>query len=276
MKHTPEPRPSDEILMAFADRALAPDEMRRIEAMVSTDRQSHDLVLSFRRLSVRIDQAFADVDYRAGEDRFRHLILNHGRRSLLARWSSRIDMQWLMRRNSGVFPPAWPAGPVLAASVAFGVCFGAAPFLIEHLRPTIGVDQQLPQSLALGDIGRGSHLWSMLEGAQRGDASSDTRAGTTFRSAMRFVDRFGNACHEVDVEDAAGRTPAEIGVLVACQPERGRWTLIAAAQTRDPGRTNPKPYVTDVEAAHDAMAGILKMIGARQHSTALEKANAPR
>lgn len=290
------PSPLDfNILMAYADRTLPHEEMRKVAAIVAADPDFRRTVIGLRHVGLLIDRAYGDIDFNVGCDRFQRIVLGRNRNTLSAYTAGLRDRIAALRDR--IMPAALPA--VALAAVVGGAVLAGGP-IIEALRNGAGYAPvsgpvmrtasgpgQLTRPgraqsahsqpvLALGEIGSGTELWRALEALQRGETTPVAAgSGSAFRGAMKFLDRYGNACHEVDVEEA-GQHRHNLGVLVACQSDPGRWSLIAAAQTRDPGRSVARPYVTDADAAHDAMAGILKMIGARQQTTSLEEANSDR
>ena len=238
-------RVDDQILMAYADSGLGPNERLRVEALLQIDSEARRRVSQFRCTADILRHAFDEPMWAAPPPRLINTIMPASDSSQLL-WLAARRRNWRTR--------------IAPRIVAIGMATAAAGLALSF-----GLQWSPdPGAVALGNVPAGSQLERVLESYHNGDEPSGT---ARFQLVAKLRDRHGRACHEVD-RFAAGDRLVPTEVIVACKQGAGRWIVVGAVAPRGHDRT--KPYVEDEVAAHEAMSSVLRMIGATQRATHLK------
>lgn len=242
------PRPSDEILMAYADDMLAPAERARIAAYLATDADARATVEMFRTTSELAREAFVIPADAPPMDALAANILKHSlAHAKPVAGSDAIVVEvppsfWLRATRIVGEAPRLAAALILLVGLAAG-WFGA--------RLSGGPDA--PQ-VALGEVGAGTVIARVLERNASGQASHQVVVISTFR------DRQGRPCREFEMLRQGTEAEAELAG-VACRQPTGRWIVEGAARIaiRPSDQTGYVPSGADEK---DALAALLTLIGA--------------
>lgn len=249
-------RLDDEILMAYADGALSADDARWVEAQLVRDAAARRMVTVFRSTAALARHAY---DWPMWSETPRHLasMIERPRAgvSRLHAWLSWIA-GW---QNVG--------GLVAVASLAALVAAGAAfwqPGL--ESREHASSDRTLAR-VAVGNVAESSELARVLD---RLAAAAPGPRDRGFSLVATLTDKWGNTCLEVDAHALTLDGPPAFA-LVACRPAGRNWSVVGAVSpvvVIDGLRR--EAYVRSEAAAHEALSGVLAMIGARQRASALK------
>jgi len=245
-------RLSDETLMAYADGTLDADTHRKVERQLMRDAAARHLVHLMSLVRVLVQTAYGERDFTSGSERLIRTIEGAGAR----------------------VAPKRSSGPKLSLALLLGgSAVGAA--MAASLATALVLDSGLVRSdgdadaLAIGPLARRTELAQALERMEN-PASLPYRTGSAhFQQVAAFKDKFGNACHEVDAF-TPGQFRVPNAVLVACRVPDDGWRLVSIVSTRpgSPGRS--RLYVDSENEAHQALTGILSMIGATSRTTAID------
>jgi anti-sigma factor RsiW len=254
-------RPSDEVLMAYADGALDTAEANRVAVHLETDAEARRLVEQFRRTSELAHQAFDIATPVAGLDPIAERILAQPlpeRPDSVAETPTNVVpiARITQTRFDKFKPSSWP----IAASIALAVGIGIGVLLTRIAGP--GDDAQI----ALGEAPTNSPLAQALERQASGVAVGRILVVTTFQ------DRLGRACREVEI---LSQTRPQVPVMagVACRLADGRWIVEGAARIAEAKASSDPAYLPSGADEKDALASLLAMIGAKTAlSPAEEKA----
>lgn len=241
-------RPSDEILMAYADGELKGAENKSVRTFLRSDASARRTVRMFRWTALIVDEATGDVDFEIIPRRLSELF---GRR--IPRPVQRY-MRWPTRLMQAI-----------SASIILAVAMIWAVVIVD--RPII---DGLPAdaNFALGKVSESSLLAAAFERSFNSERVEID--GYRLVSVQRFEDKFGDLCQELEIT-TADMTMPPAAVVVACRRGHQDWDIVAALHTKPTRlRATADAYVTDGAQAHEAVVGILTMIGANQRSTALE------
>jgi hypothetical protein len=239
-------RPDDEVLMAYADGELREAERRRVQEYLRTDEAARQTVEMFGWTSRVVDDAMAGVDFEDTPERLTRALNKKKKTSFWAEG-------WLM--------PALPAYPMqIAAFASIAVAVLCWSILID--RP----GEKLP-TFALGAVEPSSGLATALD---RTIDDGQVQFGSyRLTGVVKFDDKFGNLCQELDVfSEAVTGVPS--AVLVACRSRHSKWDIVGALHTQPANQSAASNYVLNEVQAHEALGGILSMMGARQRTTALD------
>lgn len=252
-------RPTDEILMAFADGALDPEESQRVERYLESDPEAKRLVEQFRRSALLAQDAFAAPMSTQPPVNLVDLILA-GRPNLSAAIPAKpgesqskangangdvIDFRRAHRDRAIWVRFAVP----LAASLALLVGIGAG-LLLSRLGSSSS-----PDALALGTVAGDTALHRSLEQARSGEQRDGHVVVSTFR------DKYGRYCREIELVKQADRQPFIVGV--ACRDGRSEWIVEGAARLavirqQPPGTS----YTPSGASERDALEALLNLLGA--------------
>jgi len=243
------PRPSDEILMAYADDMLAPDERARVAAYLAIDEDARDTVEMFCETSALAREAFVIPADAPPMNALAAKILAHDHSA------ARPDGTVVE-----VPPSFWHratrivgAAPRLAAATLLLVGLAAGWFSAR-------LSGQEESQVALGEVGAGTVIARVLERNASGQASNQVVVISTFR------DRQGRPCREFEMMRQGSEAEAELAG-VACRQPTGRWIVEGAARIaiRPSDQTGYVPSGADEK---DALAALLTLIGAGKALTA--------
>lgn len=248
----------DETLMAYADGALSDRDQKWVASQIGSDPAAQRLVTMFRSTSALARLAFDGPMTAAPPPQIVALINRPPRREMVNGWAL-----------------PWPLTPILSDWRAMLLPVAAAAtlaFTVSQLTgwsrwPWSGADNFDVAHVALGKVEPRSTLARTLDGFHvRLPAPVDSR----FVLVATMTDKWGNPCQEVDVNATLSSTTPDV-VLVACRVSNGTWTVVGAVTPRMQTQTAfQEPYVASPTAAHDALASVLSMIGARQRASALK------
>jgi len=251
-------RLTDEVLMAYADGVLPPDEAARVAIALETDIDARAAVEEFRRTAALSRAAFADVLAEPVPETIVRTVLASGTRT--------AGVTDLARHRQSRFPH-WRTALPLAASLALVIGLAAALFLrsIPSDAPT--------QIIALGPVEPAAPLASVLEkhpsgvpvppAGREGDSAGRLMAIATFR------DRKSRICREVELLDKSmqPRTAA-----VACRdPARGTWSVEGVARIATTAPSGGSDFVPSGAEEKDALDGLLAILGATRALSAEEE-----
>ncbi|MBU2583577.1 MAG: hypothetical protein KJ622_17860 [Alphaproteobacteria bacterium] len=241
-------RPSDEILMAYADGELNGAETRSVRMFLRNDELARRKVRMFRWTALIVDEATGDVNFKVIPERLVELFDTH---------VSKSDRRHLW----------WPKNllQLAAASIILAAVVIWAGVIVDQ--PMI---DGLPAdaNFALGKVGEASLLAAAFERSFNSERVEI--GGYRLVGVQRFEDKFGDLCQELEITTANTAMPPA-AVVVACRRGHQDWDIVGALLTK-PTRLHKAAdaYVTDAAAAREAANGIIAMIGADQRSTGLE------
>lgn len=246
-------RPTDEMLMAFADDALDPADRARVEAYLATDVEAQALVETFRRTAALARDAYAAPLREPAPDSLVQAISKApapGRPSSeparLAPDSAEV-VDLAAHRRLARPAEAWRLP--LAASLALLVGL-AAGYLASGGSTSRSADQ-----FALGAVSRSAPLADALERRPSGSTSGRHVIVATFR------DKQDRACREIELLGTTQPPRAEIAG-VACRGRDGTWTVEGAARLAAPAPARDGIEPSGV-AERDALDSLLNMLGAK-------------
>jgi hypothetical protein len=267
-------RPTDETLMAYADGYLDRESRHAVERHLVADAVARRTVRHMTMVKLLTQEAYGEHDFTAGVDRLADRI----RRMPVARSACavpapprrlHVDFSWL----TGALTFAAPVGAGMAAGML--ATFVTLAVVAPH-RSVPGAGTGAGVDLALGTVPPTSPLARALDAASRPVA--DAVGGDVMRPASSpfaqyqpvaaFKDKFGNDCMEIDAfPSASAQVPS--AVVVACRGPDAVWAVQGAVSTKAQ-RAETRPYVEDATQAHDAMSGILSLLGATQRTSAIK------
>lgn len=249
-------RLDDEILMAYADGALSEADRRLVETEIARDPQARRLITLYRSTTALARHAFDAPVWSEPPSRLVAVINSRPRRS---------------RRMRGW--PVWLVGSYGSGGLA---ALGSLALLavlasaIWQVMPAGHDDARAigkPAQVAVGPVPRQSELARVLD-----DLSADAthRPDRRFSLVATLTDKWGNTCKEVDAHGTSPDAPPKF-VILACLTGAEKWTVVGAvAPTVDRDGSRHQYYVRSEADAHDALSGILAMIGAKQRASALK------
>jgi hypothetical protein len=250
-------RPSDEVLVAYADGTLDTATRAETESYLAADAHARALVEALRETGALAVQAF---DQPMREPPPPHLV-----EMIRSRRGRAVSTARAPSTRSAVRAFAMP----LAASMAMAVALGAA-FLVGRMTARDDVGPEL----ALGSVPAQSQMARLLETQPSGQAlpadSADHRR-RRLTVVATFRDRDSRPCRELEVlGGSADAQPLAVGV--ACRSPDGSWVMegavrLGAAQSAQGGAG----YMPSGSAEKDALEGLLAALGIRQALSASEE-----
>lgn len=231
----------DETLVAMADGRLSVEERYSAERVIDENPRAQRSILLLRLSALAIRDAFASPDYDRVPDRLRFLV-DAGCRPRVDRRRRFVESlatrKWLAPAGAAVLTVA---GLVWTTCLSVGPATGASP------------------EITIGRIDRDSRLSRALDRAS-GLSYSPASAvdAERFVITSTFADRFGNACHEVQVHPA-GSAHAQPDLAIACRRVGDGWQIVGAVAAASGVEV---PYATTQGLVREAMSGIVAMIGA--------------
>ena len=207
---------SDEMLMAYADDELDPQERERIEQLLANDPEARERLAVFSETSRIARQSFDPILTEPVPDRLLRQIRGETDRSAAARQSLTLAERLREMMSSFLQPSyAFAAVAVLAVGTVLGLT--VAPSLVSR-------DSQGP---LLADDSRDPELHLALESASSGElvqlADAEVGGERQIIPLVTFRDRAGRFCREFEeVAQLDGQTTATFGV--ACRGADGTWS----------------------------------------------------
>jgi AcrR family transcriptional regulator len=247
---------TDELLMAFADRALDEETQTRIEALLRIDPEARARVAAFRATGREgIGRHYDPVLDEPVPDRLIEFVMTHGKGiaagparprrqrlrplELLARWRGKLVPQGA----------AWHLAAASAAALIVGAGLG---YVLRGDRVEV-VSGPTLAALKNGQISAEGALRHVLETMPSGleaRAAGGLRDSAVVRASLTFKTKQGNYCREYEIATAAeGRFTG-----LACRDSRGNWALQVHVPEADKGQgTKFVPVAGPREVALDAI-----------------------
>lgn len=200
---------TDEVLMAYADDRLDPQERAAVESRLAEDPLLMDRVERMQRSAELLREAVSAPMHEAPPQALIDTILGAD--------SGVVSLE--SRRPRPVWQPYSIAASIL---VALGVGLGAGLYW-----PQLSGDTTM--HLAVGPVPQDSPLHQVLETRPSGDALASGLGARALVAVLTFRDGVGRACREVELvpQDLAS-APSE--VAIACRSDGGGWTVEGAVQ----------------------------------------------
>lgn len=257
-------RPSDELLMAYADGVLDEEGAREVADYLLTDESARRFVDGIRKSTALAAAAFSGPMQEPVPDRLIEAIRNapippapdvsaHPTVVPLVRPQQRTPF-----KMSGW---AWPLAACLALAVGFG-----SGFFLKEIRGAPDVVM-----LALGPVQSGNKLNSLLEHYGTGKplaVNTNASARQQFVVMATFRDQRGHPCREFELQ--SGNFYHPLVAAVACRSGSGTWTVEGAARLADPP-TAAGTVVPSGVSERDALEGLLNLLGVKATLTAQEE-----
>ena len=246
-------RPTDEMLMAYADDVLDPADRARVEAHLATDAEARAIVEMFRRTAALSREAHATPLREPVPEALMQAILKapaqarQGTEQIDNAAGSAAVVDLASRRRPPRIADTWRLP--IAASLALLVGLGAG-YLASRGSPDQGGNQ-----MALGAVEKSAPLATALEHKSSGSTTGRHVVVATFR------DKQDRACREIEVLNTAQPRRPE-AAAVACRGRDGTWTVEGAARVAAPAPAGKGIEPSGV-AERDALDGLLNMLGAK-------------
>lgn len=241
-------RPDDITLMAHVDGVLDRETSRAIDAHLAADARGRRDAARLRSAALVARMAFDEPMWSDPPARLVEPLVRSPRivrvADLLGRWR---------------LGPGRRAQSVVAAlaGMAAGIFFAVA------LSPSPTMDDA---RIAMGPVAPDSRLHQVLDLYATGGQPDHAVVKRSFALVATFKNKAGQTCLELDQFDRPADPVPEF-VLVACRSVDAGWTVLGGARTRASANVR---FAKEEEAAHEAVRGILTMIGAEQRATAVE------
>lgn len=269
-------RPSDEILMAYADGQLSAEEHARVAAYLETDPEARGVVAMFERSGHLARDAFITAD-RGRQDDLARLILGHQEQAAPDEAAGDdVGAPGAAARSDATVVPFKPkvkpasTRPISAARQITAL----AASLVLVVGGFIGVrmiegDAERPETASalfrVGPVAQDSSLARLLEARASGQpeplsASDDKRYDLIAVSTFR--DKDGRACREFEAVTAdAEERPVAMGV--ACRQGARDWLIEGAVHLAEPARSETGTFTPASGVAEDsAIEGLMRLLGA--------------
>lgn len=261
-------RPTDEILVAYADGELPAAEAEAVEAYLAGDDDMRQFVAALKRSARLAREAFDAPMHEPPSRSVADMIMaappHPAQRRNVVTMPARANRRKSWRPDRSTWKPI-----AMAASVALLVGLAAGSFLANRPGITAGGD------LALGPIASSSILHGALERRSTGEAIALQPDRGMQRQKLSMVatfrDRLERPCREIElVTDTPDARPLAAGV--ACRASDGRWIVEGATRlaTTDPGPGNGAFYPSGIRE-QDAIEGLLNLLGAGKSLSAAEE-----
>lgn len=220
---------SRELLFAYVDGALPPEEERRVAEEVSKDAELYAYVEEQKRLKEKLEASFKPI---AEEGPRETPILQSGPPAFsFAAWAERLRARKIFRS-----PALVPVG-AMAAGIALGF------LLAESLGMGGDISGQGGRLIAQGNLAR--VLSTQLTGEQADVGQAATRIGVS------FVSRDGTFCRSFDTARSEGRVAG-----IACR-ENTLWRIVALASAGPRADTQVQPAAAMPAAIREALAAMI-------------------
>lgn len=220
-------RPTDEMLLAYADGTLSAEEAARVSRMLEDDPESRGLVESMRRSGVLAAEAYAHVLDEPVPERLVAAVLG----ASAARPSGdEVSLEARRARRT------WAHPALTAMAAALLLTLGTVTIYLVGQRQQGPVDQG---QLSLGKLPAGSQLAQLLEARRSNDPVTIGGAhGDAPREAMivgTIRDGAGRVCREIELispgqSGAGSASPGGVAGAIACRGKDGRWSIEGAVQ----------------------------------------------
>lgn len=261
----PAQRPSDEVLLAFADGALTGEEADAVARHLETDEDARQLVDTFKRTAVLVSAAYDPVLDAPVPER---LVKAASGEPAAAAPSNVVPLR---RRMNG-----WPKASVYLAPLAASVLLAVGAVAGYRLAAVTPPDSKGLQ-LAVGPLPAGAPIATILETTASNMPVTPGRAAPTSAAELMvvatFYDRNGRACREFEVTfppNGAAADPA-LFAAIGCRNSEGRWSIEGAVHLAG----GPSPSLGEFNPASgksfSAIEGVLTALGAKPAITPAEE-----
>lgn len=261
-------RPTDEVLVAYADGKLSAAEAEAVEHYLARDDETRRFVAALTRSAELTRQAFDEPMREPTSKSLADMIMaappHPAQRDNVLPMPPRVDRgaSWRLDR-SALKPMALAASAALLVGLALGSLFanrsGTSHNGILVLGP-IAIASDLHEVLERRPTGEAVHLRS-----ERGSAKQRLALAATFR------DRLERPCREIEI--VTGTSDARpLAAGVACRANDGRWIMEGATRiaANDAGTGDGTYYPSGIREK-DALDGLLNMLGAGKSLTVAEE-----
>lgn len=260
-------RPTDEILVAYADGKLPDAQAEAVEAYLAGDPEMRRFVAALKSSEELIREAFDAPMREPGSRSVADMILAAPPHP--AQQDNVIALPTGLRRAAPHRSDRSRWMPIsIAASVALLVGLSAGSVLNR-------ADTMTGTDMALGPIASTSLLHGVLEGQASGDvmALQADRGGSRHKLAIvaTFRDRLERPCREFEiVTDTPDARP--ISAAVACRAANGRWVVEGAARlAADAAGAADSTFYPSGVREKDAIDGLLNLLGAGKSLSAADE-----
>lgn len=267
-------RPSDETLMAFADRRLSADEHAQVAAYLEGDADARRLVETFKTTADVARMAYSDDEVGATPQHLIDLVVG-ARAGNVGHSGDDTTVVPLTRagRRSDRQSVVWP-GMAMAASIALIIGVGGG--YLASLGSRQAPDGSTQEPLRLGAVDPSGAVFDLLEERRTGEVVAIKGDSSIARNVVvidTFKDKLGRYCREFEAAETS--SPHALDVAIACREHSG-WTIQAAVRLARQADTSPdgafKPATGAGELA--AIEGLGRIVGVERNLTADEEATA--
>lgn len=205
-------RPSDEVLVAFADGLLSEDERAQVARFLEGDAEARELVARLQESGRLAVEAFDEVLNSPPPDRLLEAIMG----APASKSTSVIQFPTARRK------PSWLGnGPSMAIAASLMLVAGVSLWALRDA-PVTGAPV-----IAAGPVLPGSALEQILETRKSGDPIELTVASAKAELVVMnsFYDGAGRICRELEVSEGAS-----MHLAVGCRAAGKGWTVEGVAQ----------------------------------------------
>lgn len=231
----------DEILMAYADGELAPDEVQALEILLLQDADLRTRLEPFVETRIRVSYAFEHMLHEPVPDRLVQAIARGTAKPEAAPAAPSVPLLTRLREAlSTAFETALPNGlsPALAAGAASLLVVGAVSGWL------VGRSGSGMIAVADGGLVASGTLADALEANPSGVASARDGEGATVLPVLSFRTREHGVCREYRISGAASGSDF---AGLACRDAEGQWRLALHVETQK-ATSGHGPYQTATSA----------------------------
>ncbi len=225
---------NDELLVAYADGELSPEDAAKVELALQTDLRVREAVQMFRDTADWSRRAFDDVLREPVPER----LLRAAAGQPDAAEATGAEPSYEGRRAKPAFQGRL-AGLAMAASIALAIGVGGGFGLSQWSVPIEAGSAGISQ---IGAVDSHGALHSALESGASG-ALTKVGTGGDVMPLTTFVDRGGRYCREF-LTTLADRSGTSAAFGIACRQPTGTWLVEAVGAAPTPGRGTGDRFVT--------------------------------
>jgi hypothetical protein len=263
---------TDEMLMAYADSQLDPQQTAQVEAYLADNPHARLLVDQLRENTRLTEAAFDAPMHSPPPPKLVAAIMggDHGKRSREAVAENGSDVVNFAAGRARLHPAvgqSWITAAAACLAIIVSMTFG---YVIGKQTNRASPSTEI----ALGAVAKGSMLERILETAASGKIEQAAGSQSEQRPAIKIVSTYrvpGDAvCREVEIlRDARTMTPISNGL--ACRRSIGGWTVEGAVRVGSSDRLVGSGYKPSGASAGDPLDSVLQMVGAGQAISASEE-----
>ena len=260
-------RPTDEILVAYADGRLSTAEADLVASYLAGDEEARRFTVALKASADLVREAFEEPVNAQPSRLLADMIMaappHPAQRDTVVAMPTRASGSTNRRWERMAWKPM-----AMAASVALVVGIAAGSLLL----PRPGADSVSP--LTLGPVSPSGIFHGVLERRSTGDTialETESRPRQKLSMIATFRDRLERPCREVElVADTPDASP--IAAAVACRANDGRWIVEGAMRvaTTDASTGDGTFYPSGIRDK-DAIDGLLSLLGASKSLAAAEE-----